>query len=652
MIERDSGFVVCADCQKAHHLTAAGVFDKFKTVKVALPKSWGKVVAKVFLAEAPAGRWHWGIEAAGPDVGSTCAAGVIRAETAETEQEALAWGLDELATVFGSAKHPDRYRAKFRARRPAGVPKFRPAPVLAAVETLHREGLMLVDLGEIERPTQDHRLEPTGKTEGLTALAESIRQVGVLEPVGLMRTKPAGDPTPYRVIYGRRRVLAAALAGLTTVPAVVFDGGSEGWQAQLAAIENLHRGELNPVEEALAVCNMLKAITGQAKFGRRITAAAAVEIPREAIREVASLLGQSVAWMRGRTVLMRLGVKAANLVIDGRLPLAHAHEVAKLVDAREQGSVATTAARREDGTGGMAIDRLRRLVANMLRSLYGVRWRLDAPFAGRPPCIECPHNSENAAALFATMDTETLARGKCLDPKCYKRKSTFADQAVEAAVKAARAAKAEPTAKGVAVHVPAGVKVGPVVRQLQPAAKAKAKTEAGGGAWEKTPAGKFYMANLRWKEQATKAVLAKLPRDPMTLAALYLARETAQGAKLWGVATTDSTVRRTIGKFLGFLDAVAVGTCGAQGLGGLAALLHEKGYKRLVGNMHGLVKMALADRLGIKLPARPRQSDFEKKPVPVKPAKPARTKAKRKGKTDGKPKRARRGGKVKARKNA
>ncbi|WP_407543540.1 ParB/RepB/Spo0J family partition protein (plasmid) [Deinococcus radiomollis] len=82
--------------------------------------------------------------------------------------------------------------------------------------------------------------------EALEALAESIRQQGVLQPV-LLRPVTGG----YELIAGERRVRAARLAGLSSVPATVRETPDEE-VLLLAALENLQRQDLNPLDEVEA----------------------------------------------------------------------------------------------------------------------------------------------------------------------------------------------------------------------------------------------------------------------------------------------------------------------------------------------------------------------------------------------------------------
>jgi ParB family chromosome partitioning protein len=97
----------------------------------------------------------------------------------------------------------------------------------------------------IER-IRKNRLQPRHhfREEALGELAASIKEHGVLQPV-LVRA--VGDE--YELIAGERRYRAAALAGLTELPAVVVDGGDQ-LALELALVENLQREDLDPLEEA------------------------------------------------------------------------------------------------------------------------------------------------------------------------------------------------------------------------------------------------------------------------------------------------------------------------------------------------------------------------------------------------------------------
>jgi ParB family chromosome partitioning protein len=102
--------------------------------------------------------------------------------------------------------------------------------------------------------------------ERLTALAESIKARGVLQPI-VVRPLPGGS---YELIAGERRLRGAKLADLATVPAVVRDTGDTE-RLELALIENMARADLNPIEEARACATLVDDLgLTKEELGRRV----------------------------------------------------------------------------------------------------------------------------------------------------------------------------------------------------------------------------------------------------------------------------------------------------------------------------------------------------------------------------------------------
>jgi ParB family transcriptional regulator, chromosome partitioning protein len=112
------------------------------------------------------------------------------------------------------------------------------------------QGLELVDLPlDAIRPNQ---FQPRSHFDeaALVDLAASIREVGVLQPV-LVRPL-AGHDGQFELVAGERRWRAARRAELTSIPAIVQRETSDRDALEIALIENLHRTDLNPLEEAAA----------------------------------------------------------------------------------------------------------------------------------------------------------------------------------------------------------------------------------------------------------------------------------------------------------------------------------------------------------------------------------------------------------------
>lgn len=87
----------------------------------------------------------------------------------------------------------------------------------------------------------------------LRELSISIRQLGLLQPVVVRRTAGSG----YELVMGERRWRACQLAGLAAVPAIIIDTDDAG-SLERALVENVHRQDLNPIEEAAAYRQLLE----------------------------------------------------------------------------------------------------------------------------------------------------------------------------------------------------------------------------------------------------------------------------------------------------------------------------------------------------------------------------------------------------------
>jgi ParB family chromosome partitioning protein len=115
------------------------------------------------------------------------------------------------------------------------------------------EGAELRDLAvELLKPNPDQPRRSFDE-QALQALAESVRERGVLQPV-LVRPRAGGT---FEIVAGERRWRAAKLAGLERVPALVQDR-DDAATLEVALVENMAREDLNPVEEARAVAALVE----------------------------------------------------------------------------------------------------------------------------------------------------------------------------------------------------------------------------------------------------------------------------------------------------------------------------------------------------------------------------------------------------------
>ncbi len=141
----------------------------------------------------------------------------------------------------------------------------------------------------------------------LGELAASIAVHGVLQPV-VVRELADGA---YELIAGERRLRAARLAGLTTIPAVVRDIGESTDSLELALIENLQREDLNPIDTALAYRELID------RFG----------LTHEA---VARQVGKSRVAVSNSLRLLDLAAETRQAIVDGRISEGHGRALAAL----------------------------------------------------------------------------------------------------------------------------------------------------------------------------------------------------------------------------------------------------------------------------------------------------------------------------------
>jgi ParB family chromosome partitioning protein len=151
-----------------------------------------------------------------------------------------------------------------RAHRPVDVffpDSDAPAPAMAAVEVAaNAEGLVTVPGARLMHLDPDDIVPNAAQPrsvfdpEDLAELVHSIREFGVLQPVVV---RPHPDlPDKYELVMGERRLRATKAAGLDAIPAVVKDTADEAMLRD-ALLENLHRSQLNPLEEASAYQQLL-----------------------------------------------------------------------------------------------------------------------------------------------------------------------------------------------------------------------------------------------------------------------------------------------------------------------------------------------------------------------------------------------------------
>lgn len=144
--------------------------------------------------------------------------------------------------------------------------------------------------------------------EAISALADSIKQHGVLQPL-LVRPMPGGG---YQIVAGERRWRASRIAGLSEVPVYIKELDDKQTM-QLALVENLQRENLNPVEEALGYRELMET------YGYTQ-------------EQVAKIVGKSRPAVANSLRILNLDEATLKLVRDGDVSLGHAKVLAGIED--------------------------------------------------------------------------------------------------------------------------------------------------------------------------------------------------------------------------------------------------------------------------------------------------------------------------------
>jgi ParB family chromosome partitioning protein len=155
--------------------------------------------------------------------------------------------------------------------------------------------------------------------EDLAELVASIREVGVLQPI-VVRPIP-GNTEQFELIMGERRLRASKELGLEAIPAIIKDTADENMLRD-ALLENLHRAQLNPLEEASAYQQLL------ADFG----------ITQE---QLAERIGRSRPQISNTIRLLRLPADVQKKVAAGVLSAGHARAILALPDESAMSKLAT-----------------------------------------------------------------------------------------------------------------------------------------------------------------------------------------------------------------------------------------------------------------------------------------------------------------------
>lgn len=243
--------------------------------------------------------------------------------------------------------------------------------------------IVSVALADIQPSSYNPR--KTFDETSLAELAENIRQQGVLQPVGV---RPI-EENRYEVIFGERRYRASLMAGLETIPAVIYEVTDEVAE-EMAVTENLQRKDVTPIEEANAYQKL-------------------IESGRHDVKSLAVQFGKSEEYIRTRLKFTTLIPEIANLLEADEITISVASEICRYGEDIQREVYERHL--KDNGfnswRGMKAVDVARRIEQDFTTDLD--RYSFDKTL-----CLSCPHNTNNMM-LFCEGSCGKCANRKCLE---------------------------------------------------------------------------------------------------------------------------------------------------------------------------------------------------------------------------------------------
>ena len=200
------------------------------------------------------------------------------------------------------------------AKRNSGLGRGLDSLFLSSEQQISDASASSIKLSDIDvDPGQPRK---TFENQSLEQLSQSIIEHGVLQPIVLM---PNGIGR-YTIIAGERRFRAARMAGLTEVPVVIREM-AENETMEIALIENIQREDLNPIEKARGIKQLMDEydLTQQ---------------------RVADILGKSRSAIANSVRILNLDERVINLALEGKLTEGHCRSLMSITDPEKQYEVA------------------------------------------------------------------------------------------------------------------------------------------------------------------------------------------------------------------------------------------------------------------------------------------------------------------------
>ena len=222
----------------------------------------------------------------------------------------------------------------------------------------------------------------------LAELAESIRQQGVLQPIGV---RPIDESGKFEIVFGERRYRASLLAGLEEISAILLNVSDEP-AAEMAVTENLQRKDVTPIEEANAYQKL-------------------IESGRYDVQSLAVQFGKNENYIRTRLKFVSLIPEIAELLEKDEITISVASEICRYgTDIRKE-----VYYRHLEDSDSMLYDSWRGLKAADVAKFIERDFTTDLNHYAfdKTLCASCPHNTNNMM-LFCEGGCGNCANRSCL----------------------------------------------------------------------------------------------------------------------------------------------------------------------------------------------------------------------------------------------
>ena len=245
----------------------------------------------------------------------------------------------------------------------------------------------------------------TFNEETMAELTESVKVHGVKQP---LLVRPLADGVMFEVVAGERRLRAARLAGLTTVPCMV-EALSDRAALEIQALENLQREDLSPLEEARGYAQLREGGMTLEEMQRR--------------------LGRKRSHIFAKLALLKLSPAAAAALEKGEISASVAELIGRIQGEKEQAAALKAVEGNMDWRSKefapMSFREAKyELAQRCMAELEAAAFDVEASYAGAifaGPCAGCPHRSGNCREAYP----EVASPDVCTLPACFHGKTTL-----------------------------------------------------------------------------------------------------------------------------------------------------------------------------------------------------------------------------------